>query len=265
MARAAHLAKRFLGSLRPGGPGKRAEAWVAEHLKRLMDNGIRTAYELSVADDGRIRSIFGVHGLHTAHELRGMRCFDVETESDPKKSMISSRSFGQAVSDKKNLWNSIAYHVNELASELREEGQFVQRIRIALYVHRFREDRRNSGSDERFLERPTSDTTTLLRVARELFEHAYVPGRSYSKSGVTFSSLSPDDRPVQDTLFGHAASPGGVSITDRLMDDLNVKYGKDRVVLAEMLNPIRDRSWRPRSSQRSGSYTTSWDELLEIG
>ena len=32
MARAVHLAKRFLGSLRPGGPGKRAEAWVAEHL-----------------------------------------------------------------------------------------------------------------------------------------------------------------------------------------------------------------------------------------
>lgn len=32
MGRATHLVRRFLGSLRPGGPGRAAEAWVAERL-----------------------------------------------------------------------------------------------------------------------------------------------------------------------------------------------------------------------------------------
>ncbi|HSL57820.1 MAG TPA: HD domain-containing protein [Acidimicrobiales bacterium] len=32
MAGLAHLARRFAGSLRPGGPGAEAERWVAEHL-----------------------------------------------------------------------------------------------------------------------------------------------------------------------------------------------------------------------------------------
>jgi hypothetical protein len=33
MPRAVHLAGRFLGSLRPGGPGRDAEAWVASYLR----------------------------------------------------------------------------------------------------------------------------------------------------------------------------------------------------------------------------------------
>jgi hypothetical protein len=33
MATVGHLAKRFVGSLRPGGPGAAAEAWVAEQLQ----------------------------------------------------------------------------------------------------------------------------------------------------------------------------------------------------------------------------------------
>jgi hypothetical protein len=32
VAKPAHLVRRFFGSLRPGGPGREAEAWVAEHL-----------------------------------------------------------------------------------------------------------------------------------------------------------------------------------------------------------------------------------------
>jgi hypothetical protein len=32
MGSAAHLVRRFFGSLRPGGPGEEAEAWVEEHL-----------------------------------------------------------------------------------------------------------------------------------------------------------------------------------------------------------------------------------------
>jgi len=32
MARPSHLVRRFVGSLRPGGPGRAAEAWVAERL-----------------------------------------------------------------------------------------------------------------------------------------------------------------------------------------------------------------------------------------
>jgi DNA polymerase V len=233
--------------------------------ERLMDEGIRDAYALSVADDSRIESIFGMHGLHSAYELRGIRCMDIEPESQPRKSMISSRSFGKAISSRKELWNSVAYHVNALAEELREEQQVTQRIRVGLYVHRFKEDRRNSGSDERFLLNPTSDTKTLLREALSIFDQVYVPGRQYSKSGVTLTALRSEDVPVQETLFGVPAAEAKSSGVDSLMDSLNEKHGRGKVLLAEMLNPSRDRSWRPKSDLRSREFTTSWDQILEIG
>lgn len=233
--------------------------------ERLLEAGIRSAYDLTRADDARVRSIFGVHGIHSAYELRGIPCLEIETEAEPRKSMISSRSFGKTISNRKELWNSVAFHVNSLAEDLRAEGQVAQRIRIGLYVNRFRDDRGNSGSDERILRVPTSDTKTLLRTAQEIFDGLYVPGRAYSKSGATLSSLSPEDRPVQESLFADAQTEETVGKLDGLMDELNAKHGAGKVMLGEMLNPSKDESWRPRSSMRSQEYTTSWDQILTIG
>lgn len=233
--------------------------------ERLIEEGIRDAYQLTTTADARIRSIFGIHGLHSAYELRGVSCLDIEPEAEPRKSMISSRSFGKAISSRKELWNSVAYHVNALAEELREEGQIAQRIRVGLYVHRFKDDRRNSGSDERFMLHPTSDTKTLLRQAEAIFDQIYVPGRQYSKSGVTLTALVSEDLPVQESLFISEKQDTKSEGLDTLMDSLNEKHGKGRVMLAQMLEPSRDESWRPRSTMRSQEYTTSWDQILRMG
>lgn len=233
--------------------------------ERLVEQGIADAYQLTRTSDQRIRSIFGIHGLQSAYELRGVRCLDLEPHAEPRKSMISSRSFGTAISNRTQLWNSIAYHVNALAEELRLEGQLVSRIHVGLYVNRFKQDGRRSSYDERVLASPTSDTKTLLRTALEIFDDVYVPGREYSKSGVSFTSLVPDTVPVQETLFGPAETVTRGNGIDSLLDGLNGRHGKGKVVLAQMLNPNKDTSWRPKSTMRSREFTTSWDEILEIG
>lgn len=233
--------------------------------ERLLEEGIRDAYQLTATSDARIRSIFGIHGLHSAHELRGESCLNIEPEAEPRKSMISSRSFGKAISVRKELWNSVAYHVNALAEELREEGQIAQRIHVGLYVHRFRDDGGNSCAGERFMLHPTSDTKTLLRQAEDIFNQIYVPGRQYSKSGVTLTALVSEEVPVQESLFVFEKQPEKREGLDILMDSLNEKHGRGRVMLAQMLDPSRDESWRPRSTKRSQEYTTSWNEILCIG
>jgi DNA polymerase V len=231
---------------------------------RLIEEGIRDAHTLSMQSDQRVRAIFGIHGIHAAYELRGVRCLDIEPDSGPRKSMVSSRSFGKAISGRRELWNSVAYHVNVLAEELRQEGQLASRIHVGLYVNRFRQGGTMSGHDERVLSDPTSDTRALLSTALEIFDQVYIPGREYSKSGVSFTSLVPHTAPVQESLFGHAESISRSDGIDSLLDNLNEKHGKGKVMLAGLLVPSKDESWRPKSSMRSQEYTTSWSSILEI-
>lgn len=232
--------------------------------ERLLDEGIPDAYALTRTPDARIRKIFGIHGIHSAYELRGTRCLDIETESEPRKSMISSRSFANSISGRKELWNSVAYHVNSIAEDLRAEGQVTQRIRVGLYVSRFRENRYESDSDEQFLFAPTSDTRLLLRAAQDIFDRIYKPGIAYGKSGVTVSSLSSEDRPMQESLFESGPVSKKEDGLDGLIDSLNERLGPGKVMLGELLVPSRDTSWRPRSDKRSQEYTTSWKGILEL-
>ena len=233
--------------------------------ERLVGEGITDAYQLTRTSDQRIQSIFGIHGLQSACELRGIRCLDLESQTEARKSMISSRSFGVTISNRTQLWNSVAYHINALAEELRMEGQLVSHVHVGLYVNRFRNDMGNSCAGERTLTYPTSDTKILLRTALEIFYEVYVPGRQYGKSGVSFTSLVSHTAPVQQSLFGPTETHSGTSGIDTLLDGLNHRHGKGKVILAQMLNPNKDVSWRPKSMMMSKGYTTSWDQILEIG
>ena len=82
MAGSAHLVRRFFGSLRPGGPGKEAEAWAAERLLpgelelwRLMSNpdrrhayGVARRVERALGDEAT-RPVLAAALLHDVGKI----------------------------------------------------------------------------------------------------------------------------------------------------------------------------------------------------
>ncbi|NTW37306.1 MAG: hypothetical protein HGB17_14535 [Syntrophobacteraceae bacterium] len=67
--------------------------------QKLFACGIRTALDLKNGNDTWLRKHLTVTGLRTAMELRGVSCLPLEDMPPPRKSVTSSRSFGQPITD----------------------------------------------------------------------------------------------------------------------------------------------------------------------
>ena len=62
-----------------------------------------------------------ITGLRTVKELREESCIPLEDVSKPKKSILSSRSFGTPVDSLVDLKEAIATYAGRTAEKLREE------------------------------------------------------------------------------------------------------------------------------------------------
>ncbi|SUV72907.1 Nucleotidyltransferase/DNA polymerase involved in DNA repair [Acinetobacter baumannii] len=79
-----------------------SEVWGVgrQYAKRLNALGIYSAYDLMKAEPEKIKKLFGVVLQRTVLELNGIACYDVESEPQPRQQIVSSKSFGERVTDK---------------------------------------------------------------------------------------------------------------------------------------------------------------------
>jgi len=70
---------------------------------KLKGAGIKTALALSNTDIGWVKQKFGVVGVRTVYELRGISCYPLEQNPPAKKSITVSRMFGRPVESVKEL------------------------------------------------------------------------------------------------------------------------------------------------------------------
>ena len=73
---------------------------LTEHLNKA---GINTALDLAEINPQGIRRKFSVVLERTVRELRGERCLDIDDDISSKKQIVVSRSFGQRISNLKEL------------------------------------------------------------------------------------------------------------------------------------------------------------------
>lgn len=78
--------------------------------QRLNGLGIKTALDLADSEPKKMRKQFSVVIESIIHELNGMNCLSLEQVRATKQQIISSRSFGQVITDKEQLKQAIALH-----------------------------------------------------------------------------------------------------------------------------------------------------------
>ena len=224
---------------------------------KLLQTGIKTALQLKQAQNSWIKKHFGIFGLRTVLELRGIPCFAMEPVASPKKMRIVSRSFGHLITELSDLKEAIATYTTRCAEKLRQDNLLTGCFTVIMRTSYYQKENQYSAARTVQLDPPTHDTGRLIQVAMQLAEIAYEPGYEYLKAKVIATELVQADE-VQGSLLEGPVHNEKRARLMAMLDQINSKLSADAVKYGAMgLAP----TWGMRSEYFSQRYTTHWDEL----
>ncbi|MGH6631631.1 MAG: DUF4113 domain-containing protein, partial [Burkholderiales bacterium] len=205
------------------------------------------------------RAQFGVVGLRTVHELRGIACLPLDDCPAPKQSITVSRSFGEPVTALADMREAVATYMSRAAEKLREERLAAGALTVYLTTNPFNDAPQYSNAVTVELPIATDSTMELLHHALELLSRLWREGYRYKKAGVLLTALVPAAE-VQASLFDHEDRARQHRLST-MLDRLNAKLGSDTLRLGAV---GRQQGWRAKAAYRSPAYTTKWEELLAV-
>lgn len=228
---------------------------------KLKRAGINTAHALREVDVKWVRQRFGVTGVRTVYELRGISCYELEERPPTKKGITVSRMFGRKVETAEELKEAISSYASRAGEKLREAGLVAGAMTVFVMTSRF-VDRRRRYFNSHAVRFPTATSYTpeLISWAERSVERLYRKGFLFNKAGIILSDLVPEGK-VQGNLFDEADRQKLTRLM-RAVDAVNARLShKSLRWAAEGIN----QPWRTKFSRRSKRYTTRWDELAEVG
>jgi DNA polymerase V len=234
------------------------EVWgVGRQLtRRLAQHGIHTVLDLREAHVATLRAEFGVVMEKTQRELQEVACMDLQEVQPARQQIISSRSFGQMVTELPVLQDALSTFVANACAKLRAQHSHAAVIQVFLQTNRFREDLpQYMPSLAVPLPVPTDDTREVNRWVHHLCQRMFKPGYQYKKAGIVLSEISPVTH-RQDDWLEPAGSPDS-----RLMaalDTLNQRFGRGTVKVSTQGAYTQ---WQMRQERKSPNYTTDWEDL----
>ena len=229
------------------------------YAQKLIRAGIHTALSLKNADIEWIRSKFGIMGVRTVYELRGISCYRLEYNPPAKKSITVSRSFGKAVESVDELKEAVATYTVRASEKLRHEKLAANVLTVFARTSFFDKQNIYSNSETINLPCPTSDSPELIAYATKAAEQLYRKGCRFKKAGILLSGLEPQNK-MQLTLFDkidRCRSQALMQTVDSIkanIPEANLHWAAEGL----------DRPWKTNFKRRSHRYTTRWDELVEV-
>lgn len=230
------------------------------HTKRLVGNGILTAQQFVELPDHWLKSHMGVMGLRIAAELRGMSCFEHQAVPVSRKSIMCSRSFGEAIMKKEILKQATAHHVTTAASKMRRQDCKATWLRAYAYTKEKGIDYRDKASGWHEFHFPTDDTGTLIHAASSIVDRFFTPGLRYVKAGVLLADFVPKEIAPSMSLFETSDEDTKTEIM-HAVDDINSYFGTNTVLPAAALKTTN--AWSAKRDLVTPEYTTSWQGILK--
>ena len=227
---------------------------------KLKREGIKTAMALRGVDIEWMRRRFGVTGVRTVYELRGMSCYELEDQPPAKKGITVSRMFGRKVETLEELKEAIASYASRAGEKLRDEGLAAGAMIVYVTTSRFVDpQKRNFNSRGVNFPIATNYTPELIEYATGAIERLYKKGFLYAKAGLILGDIVPEGR-VQGNLFDQADRQKSRRLM-RAIDAVNLKLPDSPLIwAAEGI----DQPWQAKFAKRSKRFTTQWDELAEV-
>lgn len=240
-----------------------ADVWgIGRHtFEKLTYYGVHTPLQFADKSESWVRSHFTKPGQQTWLELNGIPCIDT-SEVTRNKTICTSRSFGEMVSDLPSLKASIATFASSCANKLRAQQSACRSVTVFIASNRFREDLQQYGNSMTIpLQTATSDTLEITTAALRALEKIYRPDIMYKRSGVMVGDIHPMF-PTQLELFDPIQNRPQRAELMKSIDNLNHRYGLKTVRLCVESN--EKQPWKVKCEHRSPNYLTSLAEILTI-
>ena len=240
------------------------EVWgVGRRLApKLHDMGIRTVLDLKQSDPAHMRSHFSVVMEKMIREINGTSCIELEEMHQPKKQILSSRSFGIPVSDLPSLEESVSLYVSRAAEKLRRQQSQAGVVYVYIRTSPFNPRQKHYANGISLpLSTPSDSTIILTKVALWGLRKIYRRGYCYQKAGVMLSELVPR-RYRQLDLFGPTSKAEADKKSTKMMsviDQINARMGRGTIKLA---SEGFKQPWKMKQGNKSPNYTTNWEELV---
>ncbi len=224
--------------------------------KKLRATGIFTAKQLRDANPDLMRRQYSVVMQRLILELRGIPCIGLE-DIQPKKQIISSRSFGERVEELEPLLQSVAMHASKAGEKLRSQHSVCSAIQVSIRTgrHNPNEDYYGQSALAKFAV-PTADTRKLINAAGQVLRRIYRKGPRYAKAGVMLLEIS-EDTVMQGHLFQKRDSEKAVMLM-KTVDQLNHLYGRKAIFFA---SEGCKKQWAMKRQRCTPAYTTQWKDV----
>ena len=226
---------------------------------KLTAKGIHTAADLAATNAPLIKKQFNVMLMRTAMELQGIACLELEL-APPKKSIISSKSFGEMQTELSALAQAISSHCARACEKARGQQLVAQRLAVFVRSNPYRSDLPlYAKSMECRLVNPTADTRLITAMAKRCLRQLFKVGIHYKKVGVMLEDLIPSHQ-LQLDLF-HQPNEALLQKRAQVMavfDTINSRFGRHTIKLAA---EGTSKPWAMRAEMRSPCYTTRWSDL----
>ena len=225
---------------------------------RLNEMGIYTVLDLRNFKPAEIRKHFNVVLERTCQELRGVPCLELEDVAPDRQQIMSSKSFGQPVTEVADLCEAISTYVERAAQKLRVQKSLAGGLYVFLRTNPFDpKASQYSANHHVSFGVPTDDTMLISDLAMQVIKHLFKPGFVYKKAGVMLTGLT-EKATYQHDLFADTVEQDKSAKLMKALDEINGRFGRDSLICA---SSGFDRRWGVKCGNRSPKYTTAWLEL----
>lgn len=221
-----------------------SEVWGVgrKHSKKLQSIGITNVLDLASANDSFIRKQFSVVMQRTVLELQGTSCIEIEHTPDAKQQIISSRSFGQRVTELVDLQSAIRAYVQDAFKRLRDDALLCGCMMVFVQSNPFDESMPFYNKSVSFsFPEPTDDLLLMSSYASKMIATLYQKGIRFKKCGVVLTCLEPKAKHTYDLLTDMQQ----VQEIERLMatfENVHDKFGKAKLSLGAVHN--KNNNWQ---------------------
>ncbi len=227
---------------------------------KLKANNVFNAWQLREMDNRFVRRLLTVVGARIALELRGIKCLPFEQSSIKKHTITCSRSFGRTVSNYHHIKEAVLYYLTRACEKMRKNSLAANAITVFIGTDRFRpvpEDYNNLATYS--ANYPTDSNQEIQEWAIKTLERIYKKGFEYRKAGIILSGLVPSEQ-LTKRMFDDKHFQRQHNLM-KAVDELNQKFGKDTVRFGSVKT---EGDWKMKQTRKSQSYTTNWNELLQV-
>jgi DNA polymerase V len=224
--------------------------------QRLIQQNIKTAYQLSMQCPKFMRKQFSVITERTVNELNGVSCLTWDDIKAPKREVFSTRSFGRRIIDIHSLQAALTTHSTIVAKKVRQQSSLIKKLLIFAS---------SSPHDENYYKQTmvytfpiaTDNSCDIATAVSLMLTEIFISGVQFYRCGVGAIVLESKQYQQADLFLSDSSNP----ILMNCLDAINHRYGQGTLTLGA---EGKSNSWQMKRQFLSPQYTSNWRDIPKI-